>query len=40
MIFTFLAASALVAPGGLARADRSANMLLASCKLPAASPPT
>jgi hypothetical protein len=40
MIITFPAASAQVPPGGLARAARSANMPLASRKLPAASPPT
>jgi hypothetical protein len=40
MITAFPAASAQVPPGGLARADRSANMLLAPRKLPAASPPT
>jgi len=40
MIITFPAASAQVAPDGLALADRSANMLLASRKLPAASPPS
>ena len=40
MITTFPAASAQVAPGGLARADRSASMLLAPRKLPAASPLT
>ncbi len=40
MITAFPAASAQVPPGGLARAGRSANMLHASRKLPAASPPT
>lgn len=39
MIITFPAASKQVAPGGLALA-RSASMLRASRKLPAASPPT
>jgi hypothetical protein len=40
MITAFPAASAQVPPGGLARAGRSASMLRASRKLPAASPPT
>jgi hypothetical protein len=40
MITAFPAASGQVPPGCLARADSSANMLLASRKLPAAWPPT